>query len=629
MNKLFRILLSLISISLLLITGACSTPKPVEIKPVYFPGFCEINKGDTAKINWQIENVEKVRVENLKRNYLPVDSIRVSPDTTTNYKFLAYKDKDTLKLNWLVVVKHNEDGIKSGPEARYTNSRQPSYIESNFFNGLISSSVSSGVKQLKIMNYNYQPLEGDSIHLTVLPLDDFGNYIVGLSNRASVTDIWSTNIVCNDLSQNSQSNKFYEHSLDSSKPVDIAICLDNSVIAGDYYPIFDQIKEFAKFDYVNDRIHFRSFNQNQLTSISLQSADKFYDFMKDIKLEKASGLSSIYKNVYSCLSYINSFKAENNQILILIAYSTDNSSIIYDRNDVIELAVKLKVPIYVIAVGNAVDSYSLRYLSEFTGAKYYEIEESDVSKISNILSEITFAQKAHYDLTLYQPSEYNKICNNAKLYAKLNIGDKSATDSANIRFYKERQFFKYQSVASFEYRDTIPDSQFHETINSLAMILQTNTDKSVELIGNSSIEGTNEESLNLGLRRAQAVRKLLIENGANPAQIRVRTDGANNPVYYMQETTWMQYYNRRVEIRWLDPNLLPFEIIAQTEESEADALKNVESWEDKGYRAYYERYLQNNIPIYRVKIWGFKTVEEAEKTASTLSKKYNMPLSVQ
>jgi outer membrane protein OmpA-like peptidoglycan-associated protein len=628
MNKLFQILLSLISYSLLFLT-ACSTPKPVEIKSVYFPGFCEINKGDTAKITWQIDNAEKVRIENLKRNYLSKDSIRVSPDTTTNYKFLAYNDKDTLKLNWLVVVKQKEDGIKTGPEARFTNSRQPSYTESKYFNGMISSSVSFAVNQLKILSHSTKPAENDSIYLKVLPLDEFGNFIVGLGNRGAAIDLWSSNITCNELNQNNQTKKFYEHTLDSSKPVDIAVCLDNSSIAGDYYPIFDQIKEFSKFDYINDRIHFRSFNQNLLSSISLQPADKFYDFIKDVRLEKASGLSSIYKHLYSSLSYLNSFKNDNSQILILIAFSSDNSSIVYDRNDVVELAVKFNIPIYIIAVGNAVDSYSLRYLAEFTGAKYYEVEDSEINQISNILNEITFVQKAHYDLALYQPTEYTKMCNNAKLFVNLNIADKIVADSANLRFYKERQFFKYQSVASFEYRDTVPDPQFYETIKSLAMILQTNTDKSVELIGNSSIEGTNEESLTLGLRRAQSVRRYLIENGANPAQIRVRTDGANNPVYYMQESTWMQYYNRRVEIRWLDQNLLPFEIIAQIDESETDALKHVESWEDKGYRAYYERYLQNNIPIYRVKIWGFKTNEEAEKTAANLTKKYDVKLTVQ
>jgi hypothetical protein len=97
----------------------------------------------------------------------------------------------------------------------------------------------------------------------------------------------------------------------------------------------------------------------------------------------------------------------------------------------------------------------------------------------------------------------------------------------------------------------------------------------------------------------------------------------------LQQAPWQQYYNRRVEVRWLDPDLLPYEIIAQTSDSETEALKNVEKWEFHGYNAYYERYLENHSPVYRVKIWGFPTLEEAEASANKIQTIYNTKCIVQ
>ncbi len=408
----------------------------------------------------------------------------------------------------------------------------------------------------------------------------------------------------------------------------MAICLDNSVIAGEYYPVFEQIKNFAKNINPNDGLHLRTFNQNLVTNITLQKASDFYNFIKDIKLEKPSGLSAIYKHLYNTLNYLN-YASNKDKIIVLIAYSSDNNSLIYDRNDIVELASQLKIPIYVIGVGSAVDTYSFKYLTEMTGGIFYQLDNNDIKSIYNILNEINLSQKTYYEVKI--PFDFNTLSNNKFLELNFEIKKKDnlISDIKRIRLAKERHYFKYQSIASFDFKDTLPSSDFNESIKSLSMILKNNPDKVIEIIGNSSIEGTPDEVYNLGLKRAQSIRKLLIEDGVNPAQIRVRSDGSNNPIYYIQENSWMQYFNRRAEIRWLDPELLPYELIGQSFDSELEALKEVERWEDKGYKVYYERYLSKNIPIYRIKIWGYRTQDEAERALQNIEKRYAVKMTVQ
>jgi outer membrane protein OmpA-like peptidoglycan-associated protein len=227
-----------------------------------------------------------------------------------------------------------------------------------------------------------------------------------------------------------------------------------------------------------------------------------------------------------------------------------------------------------------------------------------------------------YELTLAYNEKENPTENYRNVIISHNTILPRIADTVKIPITREIQFFRYQAVASFEQRDTVLSRDFDETISTLARVLSESPGRKIELIGNSSIEGNDEESQKLALKRAQEVRRRLIELGADPAMIRIRSEGSSNPIYYLQNSYWAQYYNRRVELRWLDPDYLPFEIISGYRDSEFDALLQVEAWENIGYRSYYDRVLQNNFPVYRVKIWGYKTQQDAEEVASRLAKRY-------
>ncbi|MBX3044821.1 MAG: VWA domain-containing protein [Candidatus Kapabacteria bacterium] len=619
MSKTFFKIVILTGIISGVLLCSCSSTKPVSaIKVLDFKGVTEVARGEKANLKWNFENADKVRITDLQRNYNPQDSISIAVDTTSNYRFLITRGIDTLQLLWKVYVIDTPDEISTGPVGANVKNEKPSFINSDYLRGVQSAKGSANMKSLKIMRYYYPFESRNVVRAYSLILDEFGNYISGLSEKESGFVTINAFSGCIDSPKNSPVTGFTENRIDESIPVDYIILLDNSSIASDYFPINNIIEKFVKSLSDDDRFGLYLFNQNFKEELPLTRAD---EIMKLSFLFKEKGLSAIFKSLKYSIDLLN--KSSDNsrkKVIVTIAYSTDNASIIYDRNDIIDLAIDSDIPIYVLGIGNAVDSYSLSSLSTLSGGRYYPVEDAAIENIQLILNEILYAQKANYQFDIPVPASGN--CDTKVANIEFVTYQNRIHDTLKFPDIRPRHEFKYMAVASFDERDTTVTDDYLEPISMLADVLNKNPDLSIELIGNTSIEGGDKYCYNLGLKRAQAVRRQLIISGADPSKIRVSSDGSNNPVYYIQESHWMQYYNRRTELRWLDPELLPYEIIAQISETETDALSKVEDWEDKGYRAYYERYLQNNIPVYRVKIWGYKDQKSAEKIAGKLTKEY-------
>jgi hypothetical protein len=160
-------------------------------------------------------------------------------------------------------------------------------------------------------------------------------------------------------------------------------------------------------------------------------------------------------------------------------------------------------------------------------------------------------------------------------------------------------------------------------------MLRDNPDFTLQIIGNAGLEGTNVQNNELAAHRAGEVFNLLVQFGVQPKQLIVRSDGSNNPIYFFRNVAWQEYYNRRTEIRWLEEESKPFEIVTGKATNENDAQKIVEQWEKRGTSAYYERYGSEEDISYRIKLWGYKTKDEATETAKKLGKKYKIKWTVE
>jgi len=85
-----------------------------------------------------------------------------------------------------------------------------------------------------------------------------------------------------------------------------------------------------------------------------------------------------------------------------------------------------------------------------------------------------------------------------------------------------------------------------EALDQKVSILRGNPSVRIQIAGNCDERGSDEYNLGLGMRRAQATRKYLIDNGIDAGRIDVASNGEERPVCQgHDEDCWKQ--NRRDE----------------------------------------------------------------------------------
>jgi OOP family OmpA-OmpF porin len=104
----------------------------------------------------------------------------------------------------------------------------------------------------------------------------------------------------------------------------------------------------------------------------------------------------------------------------------------------------------------------------------------------------------------------------------------------------------------FDFDKAVVKPQYFGEIQNAADTLKENPDLYVTLVGHTDSVGTEEYNYGLGLRRAKAVEKKLVEYGVNPGRIRVESMGELNPTY-PNDTPANRAKNRRVDIVIYEP----------------------------------------------------------------------------
>jgi len=107
-----------------------------------------------------------------------------------------------------------------------------------------------------------------------------------------------------------------------------------------------------------------------------------------------------------------------------------------------------------------------------------------------------------------------------------------------------------RNVFLFEFDRAVVRPEFLPDLEKHARFLANNPSARVRLDGHTDERGTREYNMALGERRAQAVERVLVVNGANSGQIETVSYGEERPaVVGNHEGAWSQ--NRRVELRYL------------------------------------------------------------------------------
>ena len=104
-------------------------------------------------------------------------------------------------------------------------------------------------------------------------------------------------------------------------------------------------------------------------------------------------------------------------------------------------------------------------------------------------------------------------------------------------------------VVYFDYDSYVVREDARPVVDAHARHLQANTGRAVSLEGHTDVRGSREYNLALGQKRAEAVRRAMMQMGAADAQLEAVSFGEEKPAAFgSSEGDHAQ--NRRVEIRY-------------------------------------------------------------------------------
>jgi len=104
-----------------------------------------------------------------------------------------------------------------------------------------------------------------------------------------------------------------------------------------------------------------------------------------------------------------------------------------------------------------------------------------------------------------------------------------------------------QRIFYFDFNQDTIDSDYIDAISDHGRYLATYPDTTVRLEGHADERGTREYNIALGERRAQAIKRLIMLQGASYNQVITLSYGEEQPAVLGQtESAWSQ--NRRVEL---------------------------------------------------------------------------------
>ena len=111
-------------------------------------------------------------------------------------------------------------------------------------------------------------------------------------------------------------------------------------------------------------------------------------------------------------------------------------------------------------------------------------------------------------------------------------------------------------VIYFDFDNSEIKGEGTDIVAAHAKYLASNPSARVRLEGNTDERGSREYNIGLGERRAQAVRRALLLQGASDGQLSTVSYGEERPATPgNDETAWAK--NRRVEVVYLTPNAPP------------------------------------------------------------------------
>lgn len=336
------------------------------------------------------------------------------------------------------------------------------------------------------------------------------------------------------------------------------------------------------------------------------------------------GISRI---TYTCLWSMHRLAP---RALIVLTGGDDYGMLDVLPSDVVEYARTTSTAIWCVALGDRVEAAPWEFIATHTGGNCSRVfsfgkRQSLEGALADIIRSIKFSSRGVAAIPTGIASRLESGCTiaivsqtgHSILYDSLVVPPVSAA-------MPQRQI-----IALFPPESSTIDSLYVPLLDGLAAILRANPTQAIELVGHAYHEGNSDIQRHLSADRVRAVAAALRARGVLPTQLRLRAVGDLVPTYPVASTAAEHTLNRRVEFRWLDPRLLPYELVVAYMWSESEALDEQQRWQERGFSAYIEEVVIEQRLAFRVKLWGYATQREAEGAARSIAQRYRVRATVE
>jgi outer membrane protein OmpA-like peptidoglycan-associated protein len=459
--------------------------------------------------------------------------------------------------------------------------------------------------------------DGEALRVRMIVLDSLGNLLpAGLMNLAITADVR-----CADAAptRTMASSRFDVRQ--GARGTTIIVC-DNSLLSGSTSrEVVRSLRDVLPTFPARDSVGIVVFDHDVLELAPLGPTSSVADACVPEAVPEPDGLCASFAATLTGLAM--AAEHDGPRTVVLVVASDDNASFSTTTEQIVRRARELDAVVHVLRLGTQSRAFPYRYIASATGGRLTTLPVESAGDVGAHIRELVLGSTSFLDVSFSLTGITSETCG-ASAWLMCNVEDLAAatplrSDSISLQFVEQAYRTSPAIVATFADTTEVGLQNFYPLLASMAEELMSDSTLRVELIGHVSDDVTSNADVR-ARERAGYVRDFLKAYGVRNEQLSVRSDGSRRPLYYFQLDGTQRLMNNRVEARLLTPDAFPYTITVDQVETEAMAYDEVRRWEQRNFKAYFELVVANHAPVYRVKLWGYRTLDEARKGAASAKK---------
>lgn len=512
-----------------------------------------IYRGESIYLQWNIPEAKTVNIKGIDGTFKNRDSVQVEPVSSKTYE-LSFKESGRTKKLYHTVEVIRRDYIKN----------------------LVSVGETSGELYFDIIRYDRSDYP-NSIKLHVMVTDEQGNFVSNLAppfTDEETARSYFINLMerINGRETPIQSFEVIEINDLTSKPHSVALSLDYSGSMGNHVEAMEEAaKAMIQGKFSDDEMSITKYDDRiglevparKDKSIILENAN-FRG--REGMLQEYNGGTALYAGGDAALKTIED--SDNNKVVVLLTDGQENSSLAhvgtyaFQASQLVRNARNSGATIIPVAYGVGVNHQLLRDIAMLCDGQVYYVYNKKQAR--DIYTELPKLFHNYYEIT-YKPSPddgereidltyYNNIGDSLTTTGRTFIGDDfDFIDKYDFPTYAPANGAKKpisapQALALFDQHSAVIKSEYHASLKHLAEYLNSEPKIDIEVWGHSDLHGNEESTYQISIKRAEAIKAFLVNEGVEEERIQTTGYGKTRPVWAVEEEDWQRHENRRIEV---------------------------------------------------------------------------------